>query len=165
MVVLGGGLPPAQLSAYTAEDREFLNRFLDDRDRKIINGQRLIAVCILLLLLTLGLTSQKVILPVAAKGIVTLLSVTVVVCGSMAAEARHHSRLVKADLEEDHLKRYESRVGNGQGCDLFMHLLRTGLMKNDPSQIQVVEVLPISKKIHRVNHSLIWTWLTVDNRR
>jgi len=74
------------------------------------------------------------------------------------ADWRRQRVLVEADLREGYLCRYEGVV---PASDTDHMLVKGGLLRSDRGAVQCVEVLPVSRKLHRANGALQWTWSQV----
>ena len=63
--------------------------------------------------------------------------------------------LVEADLRAGFLYRYAGVV---PGSSADHALIKTGLLRADAGRVQTIDVLPVSRKVHRTNGALQWTW-------
>jgi hypothetical protein len=149
------GLPLVDRPPMSAEDVEVLREYLGSRRQKLArSGLRLsgfAAVVVTLLVLFDGMFVLRVI------G-VAILAFALIFALAVMADWRRQRVLVEADLREGYLCRYEGVVPESRGDHT---LVKGGLLRAHAGSVQRIDVLPVSRKLHRTNGSLQWTWCQV----
>jgi len=150
------GLPLVARPPLSADDVEVLREYLLSRQTKLSRSRlRLIgfaSVVVALLIVFDGALVLRVI-----GGVI--LAFALVLGLLMMADWRRQRVLVEADLREGFLCRYEGVVDASRAADHA--LVKNGLMRVDGERVQQLDVLPVSRKVHRTNGALQWTWCQV----
>ena len=149
------GLPLVDRPRLSAEDVDFLRDYLGTRRQKSARSRlRLLGFAGAVVALLILFDGQLI---VRYAGIV-ILAFGVVIALLVMSDWRRQRVLVEADLREGYLYRYEGEVP----ADRAEHVLvKNGLLRADAGRVQRVDVLPVSRKLHRTNGSLHWTWCQV----
>jgi hypothetical protein len=149
------GLPLVDRPRLSAEDVEFLREYLGTRRQKVAHSRlRLLGFAGVVVALLILFDGQLLLRYLGIAILAFGLLIALVIMGDW----RRQRVLVEADLRAGYLCRYEGIVP-ADGTD---HLLvKNGLIRADAGGVQRVDVLPVSRKLHRTNGSLQWTWCQV----
>lgn len=149
------GMPLVDRPRLSAEDVEVLREYLVTRRQKLARSALRLSgfagVVVALLILFDGALILRII-----GG--TTLAFALVFALLVMADWWRQRVLVKADLREGYLCRYEGVVPATRADH---SLVKGGLLHSDGRCVQRVDVLPVSRKLHRTNGSLQWTWCQV----
>jgi hypothetical protein len=141
------------------DDIAFLHRFLKSREDKVRLGQQFFIVSILIFALGLFLMAR----PSATIGVIlaafpTLITAgTSIACISFVKLYQGQARSVAADLRDGRVLQYQFLAE-----EMDPSLLWSSSQEQPKDDKYVVEILPISSKIHKVDSSFVWTWMTLS---
>ena len=149
------GLPLVDRPRLSAEDVDFLRQYLGTRRQKLANSRlRLLGFAAVVVALLIVFDGQLILRYVG----IAVLAYGLILALTMMSDWRRQRVLVEADLREGYLCRYEGIVpASGAGHPL----VKNGLIRANADGVQRVDVLPVSRKVHRTNGSLHWTWCQV----
>ena len=77
--------------------------------------------------------------------------------GTIFANFKRQIKQMEADLKNSYLRRFKGLVTQSAHP-----LVAKALLVKDEKQIQTVDVLPTSGKVHRVNDAMLWTWTEIS---
>lgn len=147
------GLPLVDRPALSSEDCDLLREYLQTRRRKLSRSRlRLTGFASVVVALLVLIEGQRVLHVIGY----TILAFAFVFAVPVMADWRRQRVLVERDLKAGYLCRYEGVVG-----DVEHALVKGGLLRPDGRRVQRVDVLPVSRKLHRTNDSVHWTWWQV----
>ena len=137
----------------SAEDLELLREYLQTRRQKLSRSRlRLIGFAAVVLALLVVIDGQRVLHFIGW----TILAFAFAFAVPVMIDWRRQRVLVEKDLKAGYLCRYEGVVG-----DVEHALVKAGLLRRDCACVQRLDVLPVSRKLHRTNDALQWTWCQV----
>ena len=149
------GLPLVDRPRMSAEDVEILREYLGTRREKLSRSRlRLVGFAVVVVLLLILFDGQLIVRIIGGA----ILAFALVFALLVMADWRRQRMLVEADLREGYLCRYEGVVPATRADHT---LIKGGLLRADGGGVQRVDVLPVSRKLHRANGSLQWTWCQV----
>ena len=149
------GLPLVDRPRLSAEDVEFLRQYLGTRRQKLSNSRlRLLGFAAVVVALLIVFDGQLILRYIG----IVILAFGVILALMLMSDWRRQRVLVEADLREGYLCRYEGIVPASSAEHL---LVKNGLIRAKADGVQCVDVLPVSRKVHRTNGSLLWTWCQV----
>jgi hypothetical protein len=150
------GLPLVARPPLSADDVEVLREYLLSRRTKLSRSRlRLIGFASVVVALLIVLDGALVLRVIGG----VILAFALVLGLLMMADWRRQRVLVEADLREGFLCRYEGVVDASRAADHA--LVKNGVLRVDGAGVQQLDVLPVSRKVHRTNGALQWTWCQV----
>ena len=145
------GLRLVDRPALSADDLAFLREYLQTRREKLSRSRlRLIGFAAVVLALLVAIDGQRLLHIVGW----TILGFAFAFAVPVMFDWHRQRVLVEKDLKAGYLCRYEGVVGDGEHA-----LVKGGLLRRDG--VQRVDVLPVSRKLHRTNDAVHWTWCQV----
>jgi len=142
----------------SAEDIEVLREYLLTRRTKLSRSRlRLIGFATVVVALLVLFDGVLVIRIIGGA----ILAFALIFALLIMADWRRQRVLVEADLREGYLCRYEGVVDASRAADHA--LVKNGLLRVDGGNVQQLDVLPVSRKLHRTNGALQWTWCQVQD--
>jgi ABC-type multidrug transport system fused ATPase/permease subunit len=134
------GMPLVAQVPFSDYDLEWLNRFVSSRDDKLKRGRFNIIACLVLVLVTIGMlfySNTQLFLVLLGLGVLLIGEILFLELTMMYRQERE---LVKQDLLEGYVCRYAGKI-----TDPEHWVVKSGLLRQDLVQSQLIEILPVSK--------------------
>ena len=151
------GLPLVDRPPMSAEDVEVLREYLLTRRQKVARSRMRLLGLASFLVAVLVVADGQVIVRIIGGALLVFAGVFALL---VMAAWRRQRVLVEADLRARYICRYEGVIPPTRADHA---LIKDGLLRAACGCVQRVDVLPVSRKLHRTNGSLHWTWCQVHD--